>query len=170
LLGLACVNVAQGRLVEARALLVSAALDDGSGSARAPLARAILAFVLEGLGDPTMAAGEYREALTSALPTPARPVSLPFILRGVARLAHAWNRPEAAARMLGAADNPLLDRGLDDLLSFAHYDDLEAELREALGAAGFGAAHLQGRQLTPEKVMAEALEVLDNSAGQLVPR
>jgi len=77
-------------------------------------------------------------------------------------IAHAWEQPERAARLLGAAE------GLRDAIGapqrsyvWPHHEATVAAVRRELGAAAFAAAWTEGRALPVARAIAEA-ETLAN--------
>jgi predicted ATPase/DNA-binding CsgD family transcriptional regulator len=102
------------------------------------------------------AAGHHREALRTLVEA-GDAVWLFKPLTGLAAVAAEVGRPEAAGRLLGAA-NGQLDRTGARLLPFdvPTYDRAEATARTALGEAGYAAASRRGLELGPPGWLAEA--------------
>ena len=82
-----------------------------------------------------------------------------YCLVGLSSVDFAANRLDRAAHSLGQADRIVEDT----LLSFEIYAErererVERELRTRLGPDGFNALHAEGRSLSIEQAVAEALE------------
>jgi predicted ATPase/DNA-binding SARP family transcriptional activator len=108
-------------------------------------------------GDPAMALACFREALALTHERGAK-VKVIQCLEGIAGTALALGQAKRAARLLGAAEavrqatricRPRLDRAVHEL-------DLR-NLRQALGAAAFEALRAEGRQISLDQAVAEAL-------------
>ncbi len=94
---------------------------------------------------------------------------------GLARLAAVASQPEAAARLFGAAD--AIREGLAMPLSPDEQEDIEAitnGLRSALGDDAFSAAWADGRSLSQEAALEEALslrvETVQSTTSHAKPR
>jgi len=78
-------------------------------------------------------------------------------LAGLSGVALALDRPEGAARLLGAIDAARQATGGGRIAHAASAERLEAEARSELGEPAFGEAWLAGRGLSIEQAIAEAL-------------
>jgi hypothetical protein len=91
--------------------------------------------------------------------------SLSASFEGAADSAFIAGHPEAAARLLGAAEAMRHQAGMViDAFAIAEHEALLARTREALGAATFAATWRQGESMTLEDAIAEADAVLADAA------
>jgi tetratricopeptide (TPR) repeat protein len=146
----------QGKLREARRLLgESLALSEQQmGPSFSLETRNALGRLLVQEGSLAEAQTFYRE-YRALLPTSYGTFILVDYLEGVAALEAALGRPEAAARLWGAAE--ALREALGTPIypvDRAEYAPIIAATRAQLGEAAFAAAWDQGRQLTPEATLA----------------
>jgi predicted ATPase/DNA-binding CsgD family transcriptional regulator len=107
------------------------------------------------LGKPDSAESNFRKCLDAS-----RQLGFPRLLCGsvigLAAVAQARGRHSQAARFLGAADAALARIGCDLVRpDQAPRDQLENELRSALGDKSFEEFHAQGGRLTPDEAVAE---------------
>ncbi len=111
-------------------------------------------------GDPDAAAHLERQALVMKTDLGDRSATA-FVLEVLAWVAAAERRPERAATLLGAADALWRHLGVDPgavpYLSEAR-ERSEEHARIDRGGAGFGTAFRRGAELSPEQVVALALE------------
>jgi ATP/maltotriose-dependent transcriptional regulator MalT len=108
-----------------------------------------------GLGDHAAARALYEEGLSLSLELGDRWVST-ISIEGLARTAAAIGRPEASARLLGAADAMREATGATRSVYWRDlYEQAVAALRAKLGDAAFEAAAENGRTLTLEQAPAE---------------
>jgi hypothetical protein len=111
------------------------------------------------LGDPVRAVGYFRESIALA----QLRGNLGDVIDGVgglARLAATTGQQEKAVRLFGAAD--AMREGLAIPLSSSEVAELEPimnELRIALGEGGFSAAWSDGRSLSQDDALEEALSL-----------
>ena len=128
----------------------------GSGNVAIPLGG--LGRALRRLGDLTGARACFAESLQLRLQTGDRR-GVAVTLTNLAHVEHNDHRPDRAARLLGAAEAirqaigaPIHPNRREE------YEQLLAEVRAALGQAGFADAWAEGRTLTLEQAVALALE------------
>ena len=114
------------------------------------------------------AARRYRDSLRSLIEA-GDSVWLFKPVAGLAAVAAQCDRPDAAARLLGAVDE-LLRRTGARLLPFDRpiYEQAAAGAQGALGAAEFAAIRREGRDLTLEDLRDEA-ETIVSAAEEVVP-
>ncbi len=150
-LGMVALN--QGDPARARALLEeSLAICRGLGDRRT-IAKAayFLGDAASGRGDHAGARTLYEESLSMSIELGDRWISA-ISLEGLARMAVATGQPEAAARLLGAADALRDATGATRSAYFrALYESNLAETRAQLGNERFVTAREAGRALTPEQ-------------------
>ncbi|HEX2173856.1 MAG TPA: hypothetical protein VHL09_15595, partial [Dehalococcoidia bacterium] len=124
-----------------------------------------MAWVVQQMGDRPQAATLLREAL--ALQSQLREVSgLAVTLEDAAQYALLVDRPDVAARLLGAADALRGQLGIAILpFNLDEHHTLVARTREVLGETPFAAASAQGAMLSLDQAVAEADAVLAAAAG-----
>jgi tetratricopeptide (TPR) repeat protein len=124
-----------------------------------------MAWVVQQMGDRPQAATLLREAL--ALQSQLREVSgLTVTLEDAAQHALLVDRPDVAARLLGAADALRGQFGIAILpFNLDEHHALVARTREVLGETPFAAASAQGAILSLDQAVAEADAVLAAAAG-----
>jgi tetratricopeptide (TPR) repeat protein len=86
-------------------------------------------------------------------------------LAGLAELTMAEGEPSQAARLFGAAE--ILRETINaplELRQRAHVESVVAMIRSQLGETAFAAAWAAGRALTPDRAMAEALQMYDRES------
>jgi tetratricopeptide (TPR) repeat protein len=125
-----------------------------------------VSFGLVGLGDVALARNDLRAAASwyaaglSTFQQHGRVSGYPWLLEKIAGLAVARGRGRRAARLLGAAD--ALRESVGEPLPPAdradYYERQLLTVRSQLSEEVFAAAWEQGRALTPEQAIAEALE------------
>ena len=158
----------EGDFERAEALLAeSLALSrDVGGKWQIALSLHSLGMVAFRRSDYDRATGLYAESLVLATQVRDRWV-VDDCLDGLAAVACARGHYEHAARMLGAAD------ALRDLLGYrplaaeqSDHDRCVATARVGLGDAAFATAWSEGRTMTPEQVIADALAVRERLAAK----
>jgi hypothetical protein len=119
-----------------------------------------LAWVVQQMGDCPQAAKLLREAV--ALQGQLREVSaLSVTLENAAQYALLVDRPDVAARLLGAADALRGQSGIAiPPFNLDEHHTLVARTREVLGETTFAAALVHGADLSLDQMVAEADAVL----------
>jgi predicted ATPase/DNA-binding SARP family transcriptional activator/DNA-binding CsgD family transcriptional regulator len=171
LAALAAVTRLRGDAARAEALAEEAlALARKTGHAwTVAMSLGVLANVATGRGDDGLAVRLYEESLALSLELGDH-WGAGGTVAGLAGIVVARDRPERAARLLGAA------RGLGDAIGVARlaqheeYERVLAATRARLDEGAFAAAWEAGRRLSPEQAIAEALDEASRITPQPVER
>ena len=155
---LGCVAYRAGELQLAQALLDAELTIQDLGGSELVFALLSRGDVARAQGDLVYAAEVYARGLKLVLDQGGQP-HLPEYLEGFAKLALAGERPDHAARLLGAAEVLRTRIGIPvPPVEQADYDRALAAACEQLGPAAFEAAWDEGRAMDWEQAAAYAME------------
>jgi predicted ATPase/DNA-binding CsgD family transcriptional regulator len=122
-----------------------------------------LGYIVAGEGEPRRASHYFAEALATHDEN-LNLLNVGHCLVGLAVVAEQIDRPEQAARLLGAADAMLERIGAAIWpVDKVEHDRTLAAVVDRLGAVAFSAAFAAGRALSPEEAVAEAFAIKDEA-------
>jgi DNA-binding CsgD family transcriptional regulator len=119
-------------------------------------------------GDRTLAARLFVESIGAAKEAGDDKLTV-FWIAGMAGVALAFQQPERAARLLGAAEAMGIAIGLPDVLRAPHIGRIVEETSSLLGEPAFAAAWAAGAELSLEAAVAETDALLAGLAATPEP-
>jgi ATP/maltotriose-dependent transcriptional regulator MalT len=169
-------NLAQVQRVQRETVAAKRNMEEALALAREHAMNWIVPYILDGLGLTAADLGEYDRAIAllhesiAQAQTTGNPGIVIYGIEGLANVAAATGQPEQAVRLLGAADAwrerlayPLSPSDI------TYAEPVMTSLRTALGADGFRAAWADGRLLSQEEALAEALAIHVETVAAATP-